>query len=89
MLGDEKNEELVDLATVDLGSTAILVIDELGDAAAAPEETGILAATLNTARILPLARTANVPVIFVNDAHIEGIDRELDLWGLHGLEGTP
>ena len=36
MLGDEKNEELVDLATVDLGSTAILVIDELGDAAAAP-----------------------------------------------------
>ena len=89
MLGDEKNEKLVDLATVDLGSTAILVIDELGDAAAAPEETGILAATLNTARILPLARTANVPVIFVNDAHIEGIDRELDLWGLHGLEGTP
>lgn len=89
MLGDEKNEELVDLNTIDLESTAILVIDELGDAAAAPEETGILAATLNTARILPLARTANIPVIYLNDAHIEGIDRELDLWGLHGLAGTP
>ncbi|MDO4503193.1 MAG: isochorismatase family cysteine hydrolase [Coriobacteriia bacterium] len=89
MLGDEKNEELVNLDEIDLAQTAILVIDELGDAEAAPEQTGILAATLNTARILPLARTAGVPVIYVNDAHIEGLDHELDLWGLHGLAGTP
>ena len=30
-----------------------------------------------------------LPVIFTNDAHIPGLDRELDLWGPHGIAGSP
>jgi len=30
-----------------------------------------------------------MPVIFANDAHIPGLDRELALWGDHGIAGTP
>ena len=89
MLGDEKNENLVDLEAIDLGKTAVLVIDELGDPTAMPPETGVLAAVENTARILDAARAKGVPVVFADDAHIPGLDRELDLWGPHGLAGTP
>ena len=42
-----------------------------------------------TARLLDAARAAGVPVIFCNDAHIKGIDRELKLWGDHAIAGTP
>jgi nicotinamidase-related amidase len=37
---------------------------------------------------LDSARAAGVPVIFCNDAHIQGIDRELELWGDHAIAGT-
>ena len=36
-----------------------------------------------------MARAKDVPVIFANDAHIKGLDRELELWGEHGIAGTP
>lgn len=41
-----------------------------------------------TAQLLEAARKKNVPVIFCNDAHIKGIDRELKLWGDHAIAGT-
>ncbi len=41
-----------------------------------------------TAELLDAARAAGVPVIFCNDAHIKGIDRELKLWGDHAIAGT-
>ena len=31
---------------------------------------------------------AGVPVIFCNDAHLPGIDRELIIWGDHAIVGT-
>ncbi|WP_417299507.1 cysteine hydrolase family protein [Ellagibacter isourolithinifaciens] len=89
MLGDENNNELFDLANFDAKKTALLVIDELGDPTGTPLEQTLLPAIENTARIAAAARHAGVPVIFTNDAHIPGLDRELLLWGDHGIAGTP
>lgn len=89
MLGDEKNTALVNIEDVNPAECALLVIDELGNPEGGPLESVLLPATLNTARLARAARAARVPVIFANDAHIKGIDRELLLWGDHGLAGTP
>lgn len=89
MLGEEKNESAVDLATVDPRTCALLVIDELGDLDGSPLEGVLGEPTNNTARLAQAARKHGVPVIFTNDAHIPGLDRELELWGDHNLAGTP
>ncbi|MGN0195573.1 MAG: cysteine hydrolase family protein [Candidatus Cryptobacteroides sp.] len=73
-----------------LTNCAILVVDMLNDFV-----TGALtcdrgkAIVPATAQLLDAARNAGVPVIFCNDAHIKGIDRELKLWGDHAIAGTP
>ncbi len=89
MLGDDNNSELVDLDDLDLKTCALLVIDEVGDPAGDPLEDTLLAPTLNTARLARAARAHDVPVIFADDAHIKGLDRELLLWGDHCIAGTP
>lgn len=89
MLGDENNTDLLDLQALDLKTCALVVIDELGDPSQGPLKDVLLQPTLNTARLAQAARAAGVPVIFTNDAHIEGLDRELELWGRHGIAGTP
>lgn len=72
-----------------LNKPAILVVDMLNDFV-----TGALtcergrAIVPETARLLDAARAAGVPVIFCNDAHRPGIDRELEIWGDHALVGT-
>ena len=77
------------LAGIDPATCALLVIDELGDVVGTPMEGKLLAPTLNTARLCDIARSKGIPVVFTNDAHYEGIDHELELWGNHGLAGTP
>lgn len=77
------------LEGVRLKDCAVLVIDELGEVAASPFKDKITAPTERTARICKAARKAGVPVIFANDAHIPGLDRELELWGPHNLAGAP
>ena len=73
-----------------LNHPAILVVDMLNDFV-----TGALgcdrgrAIVPATARLLKAAREKGVPVIFCNDCHIKGIDRELKLWGDHAIAGTP
>ena len=68
---------------------AILVVDMLNDFV-----TGALACDRGKAivpamaQLLEAARSKGIPVIFCNDAHIPGIDRELALWGDHALAGT-
>ena len=42
-----------------------------------------------TAKLLEAARSKGVPVIYCNDAHLPGIDRELQIWGDHAIAGTP
>lgn len=41
----------------------------------------------NCVRVTRAARAAGLPVIFCDDAHIPGVDRELELWGEHGIVG--
>lgn len=89
MLGDENNQNLIDLADIDPRSCALLVIDELGDPAGGPLEGVLLKPTENTARLCEVARAHKTPVIFANDAHIPDLDRELELWGAHGIAGAP
>lgn len=73
-----------------LNSPAILVVDMLNDfvtgSIGCPRAVEIIPAT---ARLLEAAREKGVPVIYCNDAHRPGIDRELKLWGDHALVGTP
>lgn len=88
MLGDEKNKSVLDLTSVDPRQCALLVIDALGDPQGTPLEGVLLEPTRNCGRLAVAAREAGIPVIFANDAHIKGLDRELLLWGDHGLAGT-
>jgi nicotinamidase-related amidase len=42
----------------------------------------------NIKKLVSIARDYRVPVIYVNDSHIKGVDRELTLWGPHAVRGT-
>ena len=72
-----------------LNNPAILVVDMLNDfvtgALTCDRAKAIVPAT---AELLDAARKAGVPVIFCNDAHIAGIDRELKIWGDHAIADT-
>ncbi len=74
---------------MDTKKTAILVVDMLNDfvTGALKCDRG-LAIVPATARLLDGARKAGVPVVFCNDAHIKGIDREFEVWGEHAVAGT-
>lgn len=89
MLGDEKTDATLDLSSVDPRRCALLVIDALGDPTGGPLEEVLLEPTVNCGRLAHAARACGIPVIFANDAHIPGLDRELELWGPHGIAGSP
>ena len=89
MLGDETKKTMVDIDAIDPDECALVVIDELGDPTGTPLEPVLKPAIENTARLAAAARTHGVPVVFANDAHLPGLDHELDLWGEHGIAGTP
>lgn len=70
---------------------AVLVIDMLNDFV---KEGGALRVE-RAERIVPKlrsllewARQKGIPVIYACDAHIKGVDRELELWGEHAIKGT-
>lgn len=75
--------------SIDRSSTALLVVDaiEASDAVYDPNAAtaGYRAAV---ARSVDVCHEAGIPVIFCNDAHVAGIDRELLLWGDHGIAGA-
>lgn len=76
----QKSEE------IDLSRSAVLVVDVLGGS---NEVLPVLADMVaNSVAIVKAARAAGVPVIFADDAHVPGLDRELELWGDHGIAGT-
>lgn len=71
---------------IDLSTTAILVIDVLGgEGGVVP---GLETMAENSIRIVKAARAKGVPVVFSNDAHIPCLDKEIELWGDHGLVDT-
>lgn len=72
--------------SIELAKTAVLVIDVLGGSDAVLPALEKMAD--NSVNIVKAARNVHVPVIFANDAHIAGLDRELELWGEHGIKGT-
>lgn len=75
------------LEDLDRSACAVLVIDECGPAE--DLDPRLESMVEHTAKLCASARAAGVPVIFACDAHIPGLDRELLLWGNHGLAGTP
>lgn len=71
---------------IDLKKCAIVVIDLLGGSLG---NIPVLdEAVKNAVLIVNKARELNIPVIFSCDAHIKGLDKELELWGEHGIKGT-
>lgn len=71
---------------VDLSKTAIVVIDVLGgEGGVVP---GLESIAENAVRIVKAAREKGLPILFSNDAHLPQIDKELALWGEHGICGS-
>ena len=71
---------------LNLSKTAVLVIDVLGgEGGVVP---GLETMAENAVRIVKAAREKGLPVVFLNDAHLLGIDKELELWGEHGICGS-
>ncbi|MCL2379431.1 MAG: cysteine hydrolase [Coriobacteriia bacterium] len=72
-----------------MSKPAVIVIDMLNDfvtgSLANPRASNIIAPIQG---LVAAARTAKIPVIFSNDAHLPNIDHELDLWGDHAMAGT-
>lgn len=68
---------------------AVIVVDMLNDFV-----TGSLGCDNAKKIVEPLqrlcyaARERDVPVVYANDSHLKGIDRELELWGDHAVRGT-
>ena len=68
---------------------AVIVVDMLNDFV-----TGSLGCDRARAiipalqELLKEARAHQIPVIYANDSHLKGIDRELKLWGDHAIRGT-
>lgn len=71
---------------LDLSKTAVLVVDVLGGSDG--PTPGLENMAYYAVSIVRAARRAGVPVVFACDAHLPGIDRELELWGDHGMAGT-
>ena len=75
---------------IDAASTALLVVDILvTDASDSlynpdPQEEALVSKAVQVTRA---ARSAGLPVLFLCDQHIPGVDRELELWGEHGVKG--
>lgn len=68
---------------------AVLVVDMLNDFVTGSLKCDRgLAIVKPTAELLDEARKNKIPVIFCNDAHLKGIDKELELWGDHAIAGT-
>ena len=70
----------------DKSKTAVLVIDVLGGSEGITP--GLEEMASNSVTIAKAARAAGMPVVFTCDAHLPGIDRELELWGDHGIAGS-
>ena len=75
---------------IDKNAAALLVIDAIeavGEDSLYDPDAATAAYRGAVARAVAACHEAGIPVIFCNDAHIRGIDRELELWGEHGIAG--
>lgn len=68
---------------------AVIVVDMLNDfvtGALGCDRGRVIVPAL--ARLTESAREHGIPVIYANDSHLKGIDKELKLWGDHAIRGT-
>ncbi len=83
------SDETATPLTIDPATCALLVIDVLEGGFLDSDQTAENRAFGKAcAEVARLCRGAGIPVIFCCDAHIEGLDKELDLWGPHGVAGA-
>lgn len=75
--------------TVNNQNTAFVVIDMLSGWTETEVPDSVHEAINKAVELVKTARKNEFPIIFSNDAHREGIDRELNLWGIHSIAGTP
>lgn len=78
------------LDKLDKDVCALLVIDAIeatDDDRVYDPDTATRAYRAQVARTVAACHRAGVPVIFCNDAHVEGLDHEIELWGEHGIAG--
>lgn len=71
-------------------AAALLVIDAIeavGEDSLYDPDAATAAYRTAVARAVAACHAAGVPVIFCNDAHVRDLDRELELWGEHGIAG--
>jgi len=69
--------------------TAVLVIDVINDfvtGALGSNRAAVIVPHIH--RLIERARELEVPVIYVSDAHIPGIDREFEVWPRHAEKGS-
>ena len=75
---------------LDKNTSALLVIDAIeavGDDSLYDPDAATAAYRAAVARSVAACHAAGIPVIYCNDAHVRGYDRELALWGEHGIAG--
>ena len=79
---------------IDKTTTALLVIDAIDpvgvdslhtDKVYDPQDANE-AYRINVGRVVDLAHEAGLPVVFSNDQHVPAYDKELELWGEHGIK---
>lgn len=69
--------------------TAVIVVDMLNDFV-----TGVLKCERapriipNIQRLLDFTRKKGIPVIYANDTHLPGVDKEFEVWPPHAVVGT-
>ncbi len=71
---------------INIKKCAVLVIDLLGGSLG--NIPALDEAVKNASLIVNKARELNIPVIFSDDQHILGVDKELELWGEHGIKDS-
>ena len=74
--------------SIDPKTSAVLVIDVLvteGDDTLYNPSEDEARVVQNSVRVVDAARAVGMPIVFCDDAHIPGVDKELDLWGEHGI----
>ena len=68
---------------------AIIVVDVLNDFVTGPLGCDNAKKIIKPLQeLLEVARSKKIPVIYSNDSHLKGIDKELELWGDHAIRGT-
>ncbi|MDH5438262.1 MAG: cysteine hydrolase [Candidatus Bathyarchaeota archaeon] len=69
--------------------TSVIVVDMLNDFVTGALKCERASRIIpNIQRLLDFARKEGIPIIYVSDAHLPGVDNELELWPPHAMVGT-